>query len=327
MLSFRELTAELEVPAPTLILLHRNPDGDAVGSAFALKEMLTQMGSITYCLCGNEIPERLRFLSDEQTSILPEALPDTFRAERVVAVDIASPVQLGALENTEFTKRIDLMIDHHKNGTPFAKNYILPDAAATGEILFSLMEFWAENGKIKVTKGLASRLYAAVSSDTGCFRYSNAAPKTHTCAAKLLSFGIDAADVNHRLFETKTLTELQAISAGISNLKLFGDGKIGVISFPYALKKSLGIADENLDVLIDYPRSVEGVKVAISIRQPSEENLFRVSVRSSCDFDVSALCAKFGGGGHCRAAGCSITAPDMETAIASLIKEIPVNEL
>ena len=326
-LSQKDVLALLEQPRPTLILFHRNPDGDAVGSAFALKRMLTALGSPAWCVAPNEVPRRLRFLADgEQESVLPEAIPPRFDNARVVSVDVASPSQLGSLQE-RFSGKVDLMIDHHVNGTPFADHFILPDAAATGEILERFAREWRAEGRLAPDRETDARLYAAISSDTGCFRFSNASPTTYRAAAGLIESGIDAAEINHLLFESNSPEQIRAEGAAISNLAFAGDGKIGYITFPYPLKASLGVADENLDTLIDIPRSIEGVRVAFAVRQPTEAGVFRVSVRSACDYDVSALCAAFGGGGHRRAAGCTIEAENMETAVRLLLAAIDPNEI
>ena len=326
-LSFDALCARLEDTQNTLILFHRNPDADAVGSAFALKQVLKELGSAAYCLCQNEVPTRLRFLMDgSQDSTLPESLPADFEIERIISVDSASPAQLGTLWEP-YGDRIDLMIDHHAAGEPYADSYILPEAAATGEILFDIVKKLATEGKVHITDTLCADLYAAISSDTGCFRFSNVTPKTHLRAAELVASGIDCAEINHRLFESKTMEQLRAQAAAISNLLLFADGKIAVTTFPYALKAALGLSDEHLDLLVDVARSLMGVKVAISIRQPGTEGIFRVSTRSNCDYDVSALCAKFDGGGHKKAAGCTVLASDMEDATNKLLQAINFDAL
>ncbi|MBQ9760307.1 MAG: bifunctional oligoribonuclease/PAP phosphatase NrnA [Clostridia bacterium] len=326
-LTLDELIARLEVPQSTLILFHRNPDADAVGSAFALKTILEELGSEAFCVCQNEIPARLRFLTnDEQESVLPEAIPEEMEIERIISVDSASPSQLGELWEL-YGDQIDLMIDHHASGEPYAENLIDPTAAATGEILFDLAKKLIADGRITATYELYTDLYAAISSDTGCFRYSNVTPKTHVRAAELLASGIDCADINHRLFESKSLEQLRAQAAGISNLHIFADGKIAVATFPYALKAALGLSDEHLEVLIDVARSLAGVKVAIAIRQPATEGVFRVSTRSNCNYDVSALCAKFDGGGHKKAAGCTVTASTMDEAVNKLVRAIDAEEL
>ena len=321
-LSFEELCERLEVPQNTLILFHRNPDADAVGSAFALKYVLESLGSRAWCVCSNELPTRLGFLSDsKQDSVLPESIPEDFEIERIISVDSASPMQLGTLWEL-YEGQIDLMIDHHGMGEQYADGYIRPEAAATGEILFDIVKELANAQRLTITDLLCIQLYAAISSDTGCFRFSNVTPETHMRAAELVASGIDCADINQKLFEAKTLDQLRAQAAGISNLHLFMDGQVAVITFPYALKAALDLRDEHLEALVDVARSLAGVKVAIAIRQPGTGGTFRVSTRSNCDYDVSALCALFGGGGHKKAAGCTVTATDTDEAMNRIVREI-----
>lgn len=326
-LSFEEVCATLLAPKPTLILFHRNPDGDAVGSAFALKRILSSLGSPAWCVAPDEVPSRLRFLADsEQKSVLPTSIPASFNGARVISVDVASPSQLGDLRE-RFGGKVDLMIDHHGNGVPFADHYILPSAAASGEILYSFARRLRADGKLADDRTVNERLYGAISSDTGCFRFSNATPPTHRIAAELIESGIDAAEINHLLFESNSLDQVRAEGAAISNLGFAADGKIGYVLFPYSLKASLGVAEEHLENLIEIPRSIEGVRVAFSVRQPSPDGIFRVSMRAACDYDVSALCAKFGGGGHKRAAGCTIEAESMESVVKAVLDAIDPTQI
>ena len=319
-LSFDALLTRLVRPANTLILFHRNPDADAVGSAFALKKVLTDLGSLALCVCESEIPARLLFLTEgqEQESVLPQAIPADFAVERIVSVDTASPAQLGALYAL-YAGKIDLMIDHHGMGEPYADHYIRPDAAATGEILFDIVKHLATAGRVKITQSLCTAIYGAISADTGGFRFQNVTADTHLRAAELMASGIDYAEINHRLFDSFSMEQLRARAAGISNLHLFANGAIAVITFPYALKAALGLEDAHLDSLVDVARSLAGVKVAVCIRQPGTQGVFRVSMRSSCELDVSAVCAAFGGGGHKKAAGCTVTASDMEEAMRAIV--------
>ncbi len=323
-LTFEEIIPRISEPADTLVLFHRNPDADAVGSAFAMKKVLSDLGSRTWCVCADEVPARLRFLTDgEQKSVLPESIPADMNTSRIIAVDTASPSQLGALHEL-YGGHIDLMIDHHGTGTPYADHYIRPEAAATGEIMFDLVKQLATDKFVTITDLLCTMLYAAISADTGGFRFSNVTPETHMRAAELMASGIDCAEINHLLFDSFSLEQLRARSAGISNLTLYNDGKIAVITFPYALKAALGLREEHLDTLVDVARSLMGVQIAISVRQPGTEGVFRASIRSSCDLDAAALCARFGGGGHKKAAGCTITAADMDEAVKRILDEIEV---
>jgi len=314
----REAVALLTAPAPTVVLFHARPDGDAVGSAFALALWLREMGSPAWCLCADEVPARLRFLIEGiQESVLPEHMPAEFSGARVVSVDTASPAQLGRLFE-HYEGRIDLMIDHHGKGSPYADHYIRPQAAACAEVLFDLM---AEAG-CEVPPACAALLYAAISADTGCFRYSNVTRDTHLRAAALVESGIDAAEINRRLFEVKSMELLRAERAGFDRLSLYEDGRVAIVSFPYALRTELGLCDEHLETLVDVARCVEGVEVAVAIRQSTPEGVFRVSMRANVDFDVAEVAATFGGGGHRRAAGATVYAPDITAAERAVAEAI-----
>jgi phosphoesterase RecJ-like protein len=326
-LTFEEIITRISEPKNTLILFHRNPDADAVGSAYALKKILADLGSRAWCVCGEELPPRLEFLADgEQESVLPEQIPEDFAAERIIAVDTASPFQLGRL-NELYGDRVDLMIDHHGVGEPYANHYIRPEAAATGEIMFDLVKQLATDGLVEIDEALCVDLYAAISADTGGFRFSNVTADTHMRAAELMASGIDSAEINHLLFDCFSMEQLRARAAGISNLQLFSDGKVAVITFPYALKAALGLEDHHLSTLVDVARSLEGVMIAISVRQPGTDGSFHVSMRASCDYDVSEVCARFGGGGHARAAGCTFAAENMEDAVEKLVGAIDFEAL
>lgn len=327
-ITFDQILPLLEEEADTLVLFHRNPDADALGSAYALKKVLEALGSRAYCVCSGELPARLRFLlQGEQESVLPESIPEDFDVRRIVSVDSASPSQLDRLY-TLYEGRIDLMIDHHENDELYADYaYVRPDAAATGEILFDLVRELARANRLEITDEVCIALYAAISSDTGCFRFSNVTPKTHLRAAELTASGIDTAEINRLLFDCKTMEQLRAESAGVSQMELFADGRIAVIGFPYALKAALGLEDAHLETLIDVARSLSGVKLAFCIRQPEAEGRFRVSARSSCAYDVAELCREFGGGGHAKAAGCTLFATDIVSARELLLKAIDVSLL
>jgi phosphoesterase RecJ-like protein len=323
-LSFDALCEKLCENKDTLIVFHARPDADAVGSAFALRELLFAMGINVICACPDEVPERLCFMSEDvQGSVL---FDDCIMGhERVISVDLASPSQLGGLFE-KLRRDIDIMIDHHGMGTVYADNYIRPDAAATGEIIFDIAEWLLKNGRIAyIPEKVYGCIYAAISSDTGCFKYANATPKTHNYAARLIELGVDTADVNHRLFESKSLKQLKAEGEAARRLSVYEGGRVASVTFPYSAKFSLGLSDEHLETVIDVPRSLSGVEVAFAVRQPEDKGFVRVSMRSNSDFDVSAVCARFGGGGHKKASGCSVEAYNIEAAekmILSAIREL-----
>ncbi len=322
-LSFTQVCDRLAERKNTLVLFHVRPDGDAVGSALALKLLLEAIGSRVWCVCANEIPQRLAFLGEGvQTSTLISSVPSDFKAERVITIDTASATQLGEL-NKHFEGKIDFMIDHHAKGEPYADYYVASDASAAGEIVFDISREMLKRGVIdKIPPKMDFCLYAAISSDTGCFKYSNVTPKTHICSAELLNSGIDTAEINRLLFDSKSMEVLAVEKAGLDTLKMFHNGKIAVVFFTYQMKQKLGVLDEHLETLIDVARSVEGVDVAVAIRQPGPDKTFRVSTRSSNAVDVSVVCAYFGGGGHIRAAGCTIVADCIDHVADLVVTEI-----
>ena len=302
-----------------LILFHHNPDGDAAGSAFALKSFLDSIGKRAICLCSDRIPDRLHFIADGlQDDVTVESLPSDFSSDLILTVDTASPAQLGELYE-RYQGKIDLMIDHHGKGTIYADNYIVPGASSCGEVLYEIIVALSERLQVDIPFCTKKLIYTAISSDTGCFKYSNVTPSTHTIAACLIEAGVDAADINHKLFGMKSLKQMQVEHAGFERMNFHLGGKLAIITFPYDLKEQYGAENEHLETLVDVARCIRGVEVAAVIKQPEAENRFRVSMRSSCDLDVSEICALYGGGGHVRAAGCTIIADSILSAEMTIV--------
>lgn len=308
-LTCEEAAARLRGGEDTLILLHNRPDGDAVGSAFGLGKLMEALGCRVLCACSDELPARLRFLIDDgcaQESIRYDRLPADFRPTQILSVDTASPTQMGAMFPL-FGDRVDLMIDHHGTGEMYADGWIVGGASATGQLIYELALTLIKTGRIdRLPDGIHALLYAAISSDTGCFRFSNADPSAYRAAADLLEAGFDAATINHRLFVSKSRELLLAERIAYDRLHLFADGRIGIVDMPYALRSEHGLADEHMETLIEVPRSLEGVELAAAVREAPDAGVYRVSMRSATDVDVAAICASFGGGGHKKAAGCTV---------------------
>jgi len=321
--SFEKLCDKLSQKADTLILFHIRPDGDAVGSAFSLCNILRELGNKVFCVCDDEVPDRLKFIvNNEQKSTLVSALDKDFIPERIISVDCAAKNQLGELAHI-YKDEINIMIDHHRTGSPFADNYIDPDAAATGEIIFEVaQELYSRKVLSQITKRICETSYAAISSDTGCFKYSNTTVKTHLIAAEIIKSQIDSAKINFLLFDAKTKEQLEVSRFAIEHLKLYDGGKISIISASYDDISKNNFTKDNLDILIDVARSIHSVHAAVSIRQLETKKQFKVSMRANEDIDVSIVCSVFGGGGHVRAAGCTVTAESESEAIEILLNEL-----
>ena len=311
-----------------LILFHARPDGDAVGSAFALRRALCLRGCEAWCVCPHELPARLRFLveldgEEAQESVLPAAIPERLADAPVVSVDTAAPGQAGELAD-EFLPRCVLMIDHHASGTPYADHCILPTAAAAGEVLLPILLRLRE-GDGALDSIVAARLFAAIASDTGCFKFSNAGAATHRAAADLLDadFGgiLEPAEITRRLFDCKTPGTLRGEQAALRNLRLFADGRIAVTTLSHAEREAEGLRPEDTETMIEAIRVLAGCEIAATIKQADDTTLWRVSLRSTGP-NVAAVAAVFGGGGHHRAAGCALEAASADEAVEMLVERL-----
>jgi phosphoesterase RecJ-like protein len=237
-------------------------------------------------------------------------------------VDVASPLQLGSL--APLIPKIDIMIDHHCYGEPFAPSLIVPDISACGEVMFDIFRIIYEKKLIsKSCAGFAARaLYAAVSSDTGSFKYSNVTADTLRTAAYLMEIiktteGIAADDISRRLHDTRTLGALKATCLAVEKLHMYCGGAMAVTVIERSEMARFGVADEDTGSIVDVPRSVEGVLCAVAIKEKGDGG-WKVSSRSSVDINMASVCAGFGGGGHVRAAGCSLPAMSSGDALKTV---------
>ena len=334
--TLEEAADSLDKAENTLILTHVNPDGDCIGSAFALRDIILALGKDASVANPSVMPKRLKFLSCQTGEDCPEDgevphMSETdeeslSRFDRIISVDVASPIQLD--KNAFLIPQISLMIDHHGMGEPFAKNYIDPCASAAGEIVYEMYAYLKSIGKLSSVPDAARKMYAAIVSDTGSFKFSNTTKKTHLIAAELLEEinsandgGMDTSDVCRSLFGQRTLKELTAQMLAIQNLRFYNDRKLGAVLFTQDMLEEAGLTENDIGNVVDTPRGVEGVLVGISLRQLSEDRRFyKVSSRANAEIDCAAVCAAHGGGGHVRAAGCTIEADSPEEALDMMTK-------
>ena len=297
-----------------LVLIHVKPDGDAVGSAAALCEIFRQLGEDAPILSQDKIPARLDFILETTNTKVAEST-DGYTA---VSIDTASPSQLGSLFDT--APKLALMIDHHAVGEQFADGYISPDASSAAEALYDIALVLEKMGKIKFNKTLAFALYTAISSDTGCFAFSNASAKTHICAARLIELGVDTADINQRLFYSKSKEQITAEGLVASKIKTAFGGAVAYATLSQKERDLPGVSQEHFETAIDVVRSLGGTKIAF-VAKEEKEGKIKISLRST-GADVAAIAKIFGGGGHTRAAGCSVNAESAEEAAEQILKQI-----
>ncbi len=303
------------------VFTHRRPDGDAIGSAYGLKYGIEAAfpEKIVDVFCADAIPDRLRFLAQPDEETYYEK-PEDFSADLCISVDIAARKLMGDLENS-FASDIDIKIDHHESGDDFAPlSYVDPAAAATGEIIFDLLPYLGEMQDQDKRLWAMTALLGAISSDTGGFRYSNTTPKTLRIAADLIESGVNGAAVAHGLYESKTKEEIRATQVAYERMTYHADGQIAMTVLTQNDLRRYNIDEDALGVVSALPREIEGVELGIVLRQvPKYPDIFKISMRSSERVDVSALCAKFGGGGHVRAAGGEIRASSANEAAKAVL--------
>lgn len=315
-LSYAELTALsaadfagrlLTLRQPT-VLLHTRPDGDTVGTAAALCDVLAQLGLTPRYACADPIPDRLSFLLEGEVAA---TLPDEGEG---VAVDVASPAQLGTLCDRV---RPVLMLDHHRVGTPFAPYYTQPEASSAAEVLLPVVEQLVAWDRITLTPRLATRLYAGIASDTGSFAFSNTSAATHTAVAKLLAVGIDHVEIHRRLFSSKTLAQLRAEGYVCSHMQVLAEGRLAYVGIPAEAIRVLQVDADDFACAVDVARSLSGTEVAVAIKETAD-GTYRASLRSR-RLNVAAVAERFGGGGHLLAAGCALSGDTLSDAAAPLL--------
>ncbi len=289
------------------ILTHRYPDGDTLGCAFALCYALRSLGKKANVKVSPKVPSKFSYLCENYKE-------QNFSCEFVVSVDVAAPSLLGDLYD-EYNDKIDLCIDHHGSNSMVADNICVDaTAAAACEIVYLLIK---EMG-IKISKDIADAIYTGISTDTGCFCYTNTTAQSHKIAAELMEFECDFAKINRINFETKTRGKLKMERMVYDTMEFYCGGKCAIIYTTIAMQKALGAGDDEMEGLASIPRQIEGVKMGITMRE-KEDGTFKISVRTNDGVNASEFCARFGGGGHAAASGCSIKG-DLATAKYMLIK-------
>jgi len=308
MLTTKETAEFLRAHDNYLILTHRRPDGDTLGCAAALAVMLRGVGKTAWLLPNAEVTDNYAPYVDGLWAAADYAY------DTVVSVDIAAtglfPDNAGDLR-----QRVDLAIDHHQSYEDFAALCcVRPACAACGEILY---EIAVELGQL--TPETALPLYVAVSTDTGCFVYSNVTADTHRVAAALIDTGIDFRAVNKRHFRTKSRKRLALEGRLLSGMEFFDGGRIVVMQAPLSLQRELGLTENDLDDLAALGGLVEGQDCSVTMRE-LEGGEWKISVRTGPRVNASAVCARFGGGGHKAAAGCSLWGMTQEEAKRAVVR-------
>ena len=293
-LTVQEAAARLRQMDNVLLLTHVRPDGDTIGSAAALCQALRDMGKTAYLLYNPEITDTYAPYT------APYWAPADFAPAHIVSTDIAA-LNLLPDNAASYASRVELAIDHHGSHGFFAPNVCLDaEAAACGEIIYHIIQELTA-----VTPAIAVALYVAISTDTGCFVYTNTTADTHRIAAALLETGIDVGPVNKVLFRTKSKTRLAMEARMVADMELYDSDRVVVMSIPLSLRQELHATEADIEELSSLAALVEGTDCGITLRELKPGKV-KLSLRTGPRVDACAVCQRLGGGGHKAAAGATV---------------------
>lgn len=307
---------KLHLAKKILIITHPNPDGDTLGTACALKLFLGQKADVLLQLSGGrKYPEMYSFLPHIDEAKDLENVQKIY--DTVVCVDVASFDRIveearNIFEGAETT----INIDHHKTNRGFAQyNYVLGDLSSAGEVLFEM--FQTQN--IKITSDIANCLYTAILTDTGCFKYENVTKKTLEAAATLAGFGAETSAIARKCYDLKPKSMVMFQAYCTANAKFLNNDKIAYTLIRKKDLENFGAKDEHTEGIVEVLRSIKSVEFALVLKEVNSK-VTKVSLRSK-EKDVTLVVKKFGGGGHSRAAGCTIRKP-LDEALFDLLDEV-----
>ena len=307
-MTIKECAEYLKTLDKVHVYTHIHPDGDALGSSYALAAAMKKLGKSVKVVCLDTLPKYLSRVWEKEN--------EDFEADFIITSDVADMSLLGDFGE----KKIHLAIDHHRENRVNAERKLcISEAAATGEIIFDIIK---EMG-VTPDRYIAECLYTAISTDTGCFKFSNTTEKTFKTVSELCKYTPEGnfGYLNTPLFITKSIDKMQFESEIIANLRFFFEGKVSVAVVTDALIKKHSLSDNETGGVEQLGKSPEGVLLSITLKE--RENGYKVSLRSDDSIDSAQICAVFGGGGHKCAAGCFFedTADHIIEKLLSYVKE------
>ena len=298
-----------------MIFVHESVDGDCIGSACGLSEVLKNLGYGSEVAVCEKMPDKMSFLKPQNFTTLVED-PDGYSPSLVIAVDCAQGSRMGICGKIFDLCENKLVVDHHKSVTTEAPNYwIVPSASSASELVFYLAsELALLKGKPieEVVDPIAAQFFlSGIVTDTGRFAYANTNPETLTVSGELMKLGAEISPVMYWFFDAKDKAQLQVSSYATANANFDCDGKIATTIVRDEDFDRFGGERVDIGEVVGRLRDVVGVKVSIVLRA-LENGGIRVNIRSYDPFDCALFAENYGGGGHKNAAGCTVTGIDIE---------------
>lgn len=312
-----EILQILKEARRVLIATHVFPDGDALGSQLALGFALEAAGKEVYFYSEEPVNHILEFMPGSDRLITE--LPDSETFDCAVSVDCGDKRRLGDGADQLVRHKPFIAIDHHSGHQIFAEySWVDEYRSSTGEMIYDLLRLL----DCEISLETACCLYTAILTDTGSFKYESTSSHTLRVAADLLDYGVKPAEICDNIFDNYTKNRLQLLQAVLGSLSLYAADSVAFISITQELLQRTGTTPADTELFINFPRSLKTVKVAIFLKETSD-NLIGVSMRAKGEVDVAKVARAFGGGGHRNAAGFKVSDTSLsqvkEQLLASLL--------
>lgn len=314
-ISLKEIAELLQEAESILIFTHTAPDGDALGSAAALCRGLRNTGRQAWVLMEEDVPAYISFMDTEYCTLDPDVVHDP---DICICVDCSEESRFLKLADKYRQGKLRLCVDHHATVGEFGDRYYIDEnEAATAQLIYKIL---LEMG-VEIDRTMAESLYAAISSDTGSFQYSNTTAETHAIAAALIEKGIDHNGIAVKLYQTVSLKRIRLQSAILDRMEMFCHGKAAISCITDEMLAEHDAALDDAEGAIDLLRNIEGVEIAAFLKE--KKGSVKVSMRSKYDADVGCIAVKLDGGGHTKAAGCTL---DMSMSEALEVMKTRIKE-
>ncbi|WP_228852184.1 DHH family phosphoesterase [Aegicerativicinus sediminis] len=303
-----ELSKLLEKPKHIVIVPHKNPDGDAMGSCLALYHFLRPNHNC-HVIAPNDYPDFLKWLPGTKDVIIyenrqEEAKALIYKADIIFTLDFNALDRIGGMETPVSESTADkVMIDHHQQPEDYASiTYSEIGISSTCEMVYNAIE--AMNKKDKINSEIATCLYTGMMTDTGSFRFPSTTSQTHRIVADLIDKGANHSDIHNRVYDTNSYHKLQLLGRALTNLKVLEEYKTAYITLTQEELNLFNFKKGDTEGFVNYGLSLEGIVFAVIFIENSQENIIKISLRSKGDFSVNDFARNhFGGGGHINAAG------------------------
>lgn len=298
------------------IVSHTSPDGDSMGSILSFYNILKGLKKDVDVFVDGQAPAKFSFLKGFNE--IKQIENAKIKYDCLIVLDCGDEERLGNCSELLNKANSIINIDHHITNTKFGDINIVDDlASSVGEILYGIYKHF----NYYISKNAAECLYTSIASDTGGFKFSNTTSKTLKTVADLIDIGIDFTTIYNKIFDVKTLNGIKLTTLVTSTIQLHLNGKVATMYLTKDMLNQSGATEDEAGELVNIARDIENVEVGILIKEV-EEGVYKLSLRSKDYFDVKDIALKYGGGGHIKAAGCTIRNNTIEKIIKEILEDI-----